>query len=200
MKAALYTRVSTKDQQDPRTQLEPLRVWAAGKGFEAQEYVDVGWSGAKQSRPALDAALAACRRGEVQVLAVVALDRLARSTAHAAQLFEELHALGVELVSLREAIDTRTPSGRALMQMAAVFAELERSLIVERIRAGLARAKVAPSLGKRRPGRPRAHHGDLDKALAMVAAGASEHAAAKAAGVPRTTLRRRLRERRAPAA
>lgn len=155
MKAALYCRASTREQHVD-AQLGPLRTWASSKGYEAQEFLDEGWSGAKARRPGLDAALAACRRGEVQVLAVVGLDRLARSTSHAAALFEELHALGVELVSLREAIDSRTPSGRALMQMAAVFAELERSLIVERVHAGIAAAKCRGT----RCGRPPAVTGE----------------------------------------
>ena len=191
-KVALYVRCSTKAEQNPEAQLGPLRAWAVAKGYEAVEHVDEGWSGAKARRPALDALLVACRRGEVQVVAVAALDRLARSTSHAAALFEELHILGVELVSLREAIDSRTPSGRALMQMAAVFAELERSLIVERVHAGIAAARRAG----RRLGRPPVVAGEvLARARRLRDSGKSLRYIARMLDVSRDAVTRALAER-----
>ena len=151
MRIALYARVSTQDQH-PEAQLAPLREYAARRGAEPVEFVDHGVSGGKPRRPALDETLAAARRREIDAVAVVRLDRLARSLAHLAQLGEDLHALGVELVSLTEGIDTSTPTGKALFGMCGVFGQLERDLAVERTKAGLAAARRR---GKRL-GRPRA--------------------------------------------
>lgn len=138
---ALYSRVSTDDQH-AEAQLAELRAYASRRGLPAIEYVDKGISGRRRSRPAFDGMLAAARRREVGAIVVVRLDRAARSLAHLAQLGEELSALGVELVSLREAIDTSTASGRALFGMCAVFAALEADLIRERTVAGLAAARA----------------------------------------------------------
>lgn len=147
---ALYVRVSTSDQRLD-SQLDQLRRYAAGReGYDLVEYADHAVSGRRDRRPGLDALLTACRRGEVQVVAVAALDRLARSLAHLARLGEELNALGVELVSLREAIDTRTAAGRAMFGMCAVFAALEADLTRERTMQGLAAARArGVKLGRR---------------------------------------------------
>ncbi len=122
---AVYVRVSTEDQH-PEAQLGPLREYVARRDGKAIEYVDKAVSGRKDSRPALDRLLAACRRREHDTVVVVRLDRLARSLVHMARLGEELGALGVELVSLTEGIDTSTPTGRALFGMCGVFAQLAR--------------------------------------------------------------------------
>jgi DNA invertase Pin-like site-specific DNA recombinase len=137
---ALYARVSTTDQH-PEAQLEPLREYARRRGAEAVEFVDHGISGRRSSRPALDRMLAAVRRREVSAVVVVRLDRFARSLAHMAQLGDELQALGVELISLTEGIDTASPTGRALFGMCGVFAQLEADLIRERTLAGVAAAR-----------------------------------------------------------
>ncbi len=142
---ALYARVSTTHQSSA-AQLGPLREYASRRALPAVEYVDDGVSGRKASRPALNRLLAACRRREVAAVVVVRLDRLARSLAHLAKLGEELQALGVELCSLSESIDTSSPTGRALFGMCGVFAQLEADLIRERTLAGLA---VARRRGKR---------------------------------------------------
>jgi len=146
---AVYARIST-EEQFADAQLHALREYAARRGAEAVEYVDNGISGRRSSRPQLDRMLAAARRREVQAVAVVRLDRLARSLAHMAALGEELRALGVELVSLTEGIDTATPTGRALFGMCGVFAQLEVDLLRERTKAGLAAARRRG----RRLGRP----------------------------------------------
>lgn len=138
---ATYSRVSTADQRLD-AQVDALRRYAASReGYALVEFSDHAISGRKDRRPGLDALLAACRRGEVQVVVVAALDRLARSLSHLARLGEELGALGVELVSLRESIDTRTPTGRAMFGMCATFAALEADLIRERTTQGLAAAR-----------------------------------------------------------
>jgi DNA invertase Pin-like site-specific DNA recombinase len=148
---ALYARCSTGDQ-DVEVQLVELRAYAERLGAEAIEFVDSGVSGRKDRRPGLDAMMQACHRREVSAVVVVRLDRLARSLAHMARLGEELRELGVDLVSLREAIDTHTSTGRAMFGMCAVFAQLEADLIRERVVAGLV---LARRRGKRL-GRPRA--------------------------------------------
>lgn len=148
---ALYARVSTNDQH-AEVQLADLRAYAARRGVAAVEYVDEGISGRKASRAALDAMMQAARRREIAAVVVVRLDRLARSLSHMASVGDELTSLGVELVSLREGLDTSSATGRAMFGMCGVFAQLEADLIRERTVAGL---KAAQRRGKRL-GRPAA--------------------------------------------
>ena len=148
---ALYARVSTDDQH-PEAQLAELRAYAKRRSVQTIEYVDRGVSGRKRRRRALDQMLQAARHQDVSAVVVVRLDRLARSLADMARLGEELQALGVELVSLHEGIDTRTATGRAMFGMCGVFAQLEGDLIRERTVAGL---KAARRRGVQL-GRPRA--------------------------------------------
>ena len=116
MKAALYARVSTGDQ-DPEMQLRELREYAERRGWEAEEYVDQAVSGAKKSRPALDELMAAARRRKLDAVAVWRFDRFARSTVQLILALDEFRALGVDFVSLRESIDTSTPIGRAVFSV-----------------------------------------------------------------------------------
>ncbi len=148
---ALYARVSTTDQH-PEIQLNALRAYAEARSLEVAEvYVDVGVSGAKSKRPALDRLRADALRRRFDIVAVVKLDRLARSVHHLTTLGQEFEALGVDLVVLDQAIDTTTPSGKLLFHVLGSIAEFERDLIRERTRAGLAAARRR---GKRL-GRPR---------------------------------------------
>jgi len=141
-KASIYCRVSSADQHI-ETQLYDLRKLAAQRGYEVtREYCDRGVSGSKAKRPGLDAMMADARRGEFSVVLVAAFDRIARSTKNFLEIVDELNSLGVEFVSAREAIDTSGPMGRMFLTMVGSIAELERSLIVERIRAGMRRAKL----------------------------------------------------------
>ena len=143
MKAAVYARVSTLDQK-PESQLLDLRQLAAQRGFQiTQEFVDHGVSGTRARRPALDQLMAAARRGQFQVLLIWSFDRLARSVRHLLQTLDELDHLHVQFVSLREGIDTVGPLGRALITIIGAIGELERSLIIERVRCGMRRAKSA---------------------------------------------------------
>jgi len=140
-RAALYMRVSTVDQH-PETQLHDLRQMAAQRGYEiVQEYTD-RISGAKARRPGLDQMMADARRGRVDVVLVWACDRIARSTRHFLEVLDDLNRLEVEFVSFREQIDTGGPLGRAIIVIIGAIAELERSLIVERVRAGMRRARL----------------------------------------------------------
>ncbi len=134
-------RVSTVDQH-PETQLLDLRQMAAQRGYEMiQEYTD-RISGVKAKRPGLDQMMADARHGRFDVVLVWASDRIARSVKHFLEVLDELNRLGIEYVSLRENIDTGGPLGRAIIVIVAAIAELERSLIIERVRAGMRRAKL----------------------------------------------------------
>jgi len=141
-KAAIYARVSTADQH-LETQLYDLRKLAANRGFEvSREYCDRGISGSKARRPALDSMMADGRRGEFSVVLVAAFDRIARSTKNFLEIVDELNELEIEFISAREAIDTSGPMGRMFITLVGSIAELERSLIVERIKAGMRRARM----------------------------------------------------------
>ena len=140
-RAGLYLRVSTVDQH-PETQLLDLRQMAAQRGYEiVQEYTD-RISGAKARRPGLDELMRDAKRGRFDVVLIWACDRIARSTRHLLEVLDELNRIGVEFVSFREQIDTGGPLGRAIVVIIGAIAELERSLIVERVRAGMRRARL----------------------------------------------------------
>jgi DNA invertase Pin-like site-specific DNA recombinase len=140
-RAALYSRVSTYDQ-NPQTQILDLRQMAAQRGYEiVQEYSDK-ISGTKAKRPGLDQMMTDARRGRFDVLLVWACDRIARSTRHFLEVLDDLSRLEVEFISFRENIDTAGPLGRAIIVIIGAIAELERSLIVERVRAGMRRARL----------------------------------------------------------
>jgi len=139
-KAAIYARVSTPDQH-LENQILDLRKLAAQRGFEVvREYCDKGISGGKAKRPGLDAMMADARRGEFSVVLVAAFDRIARSTKNFLEILDELNSLGIEFISAREAIDTSGPMGRMFLTMVGSIAELERSILRDRIRAGMRRA------------------------------------------------------------
>jgi DNA invertase Pin-like site-specific DNA recombinase len=140
-RAALYMRVSTLDQH-PETQLYDLRQMAQQRGYQiVEEYTD-RISGAKAKRPGLDSMMRDGRRGHFDVVLVWASDRIARSVKHFLEVLDELNRLNVEFVSFREQIDTGGPLGRAVVVIIGAIAELERNLIIERVRAGMRRAKL----------------------------------------------------------
>jgi DNA invertase Pin-like site-specific DNA recombinase len=141
-RAALYLRVSTLDQH-PETQGIELRQFAKQRGYDiVEEYVDHGVSGTKVRRPALDQLLKDAHRRRFDAVLVWSCDRLARSTKHFLEVLDELNELGIQFHSQREAIDTEGPLGRAIVVIISAIAELEKSLIVERVRAGMRRAKM----------------------------------------------------------
>lgn len=192
IRAALYARVSTLHHgQDVGLQLDELRLVAAQRGWEViGSYEDTGVSGAKASRPALDRLLDHARTGKIDVIAIWKLDRLARSVAHLMTIVESLKTWGVGLVSVRDAhVDTTTPAGRFSLQILGAVAELERSLIQERVVAGVRRAQAA---GKH-CGRPKREL-DLRPAVALLREGRDLKDVARILRVDRNTLRRRLRE------
>src|SRR6201981_1456254 len=140
-RAVLYARISTGDQ-NAETQLPDLRELAKQRRFEiVYEYTDT-ISGAKSKRPGLDQLLADARRNRFDVVLVAAFDRVARNVRHFVEVLDELSHLGIGFVSLRENIDTGGPLGRAMVVIVGAIAELEKSLIVERVKAGMRRAKL----------------------------------------------------------
>ena len=140
-RAAIYLRVSSLDQH-PETQRYDLEQMASQRGFEiVHEYVD-RISGAKARRPGLDELMRDARRGQFDIVLVWASDRIARSVKHFLEILDELSHLNVEFASFREQIDTGGPLGRAVVTIIGVVAELERNLIIERVRAGMRRAKL----------------------------------------------------------
>lgn len=187
-RAALYMRVSTVDQH-PETQLHDLRGLAAQRGFEiVAEFTDK-ISGAKAKRPGLDQLMADARRKKFDVLMVWAFDRMARSVRHFLEVLDELNHLEIEFVSFRENIDTGGPLGRALVVIIGAIAELERNLIIERVRAGMRRAR----LEGRRIGREPLSV-DRQALLRDRARGMSLTDLAKAYRISRTSVCRVLRE------
>src|ERR1041385_2996312 len=152
-KAAIYARVSTNNgHQSPEMQLAELREYCERRGWEiTSEYVDNGVSGAKERRPQLDRLLSDCQRRAVDAVVVYRYDRFARSLRQLVNALEEFNALGIDFISLHEGVDTSTPNGRLVFGIFASIAEFERELIKDRVKSGLAAARVR---GKQL-GRPR---------------------------------------------
>src|SRR5215471_7540009 len=192
MKAAIYARVSTLDQE-PENQLAELRRYASARQWTSQEYVDRGVSGAKDRRPSLDELLRAARRRQFDVLVCWRLDRLGRNLRHLITLLDELQALGIAFVSMGEGIDCTTPAGKLQLHILAALAEFERGRIQERVKAGLARAKKQGV----RLGRPRRRV--APEHLAAVAS-LPIREAARRLGVARSTVERLLAEKPAESA
>jgi len=190
VRSALYCRVSTTDQ-NVDMQLAALREYADRRGWRvAAEYVDHGISGSREKRPALDKLMADARRRAMDAVVVFRFDRFARSVSHLARALDEFRALGIEFVSLHEAIDTSTPMGRAMFHIAGAFAELEREIIRERVRAGLQNAqRRGKALGRPRTVLSRS------EVEGLASKGLSARAIAKRLGVSDFTIRRILTER-----
>src|SRR5258708_18478275 len=143
MRAAIYARVSTTNGQDPTMQTRELREYIERRGWQlAGEYVDVGISGTKEKRPELDRLITDAHRRRFDVVAVWRFDRFARSVSHLLRALETFQALGIHFVSLSEQMDTTTPTGKMVFTVLGAVAELERSLIAERVRAGLRHARA----------------------------------------------------------
>lgn len=199
-RVAFYLRVST-DSQTTDNQRRDLQKLAEYRGWTVVgEYVDHGVSGAtgRDKRPQLDQLMKDAARRRFDVVAFWAVDRLGRSTGKVATVMEELEALGVQQFYHKEAIDTSTPHGKAMLQMAAVFAELERGMIRERVIAGLERARAeAPEVraakGKKAIGRPGLPEAKRREIISAKASGLSYRATAAACGVALSTVQQVLR-------
>ena len=144
MRTALYARVSTSDKgQDPEMQLRELREHCQRRGWEiVGEYVDVGVSGSKDSRPELNKLVADAKRRKLDAVLVWKLDRFGRSLKHLVNALAEFESLGIAFISLKESLDLTTPAGRLMFGIIAAMAECERDLIRERVRAGIANRRA----------------------------------------------------------
>ncbi len=187
MKAAIYARVSTANNgQDPRLQTRELEEYCQRRGWTvAGEYVDVGISGTKEKRPELDRLMADAHRRRFDAVIVWKFDRFARSVSHLLRALETFQALGIEFVSLSEQLDTSTPTGKMVFTVLGAVAELERSLIVERVKAGLRNARAK---GKRL-GRPR-KVADVRRIALLRSQGLGWRAVARRVGLSARTVRR----------
>ncbi|MGC2331652.1 MAG: recombinase family protein [Candidatus Acidiferrales bacterium] len=192
MRAAIYARVSTTGHgQDPQLQTREIREYCERRGWQlAGEYVDAGVSGAKDSRPELNRLIADAHRRRFDVVVVWKFDRFARSVSHLLRALETFNALGIAFVSLSEQIDTSTPTGKMVFTVLGAVAELERSLIAERVRAGLRNARAKGT----RLGRPRSAL-DTPRALRMRAQGRTIREIADALGVSRSLVHKTLANR-----
>src|ERR1039457_6074341 len=186
-RVAIYARVSTQNHgQDVTTQTRELEQFAQARGWRlVDSYIDVGISGTKDKRPELDRLMADAHKRRFDVVIVWKFDRFARSVSHLLRALENFNALGIAFVSLSEQVDTTTPTGKMIFTVLGAVAELERSLIVERVRAGLRNARAK---GKTL-GRPRVVV-DTARITALRAQGLSLRAIASELGVGLATLHR----------
>jgi DNA invertase Pin-like site-specific DNA recombinase len=186
MKVALYCRCSTSEQS-PEMQLRELREYATRRGWTiAGEYIDSGISGTKDSRPELNRLMDDAHKRLFDCVAVWKFDRFARSVSHLLRALETFKSLGVEFVSYSEAIDTASPVGKMTLTVLGAVAELERSLIVERTKAGQRNAK----LNGKHVGRPRATVNDAE-IQNLLTAGNSMAEVGALLGVSASTICRR---------
>jgi DNA invertase Pin-like site-specific DNA recombinase len=186
MKAAIYARVSTNNGQDPSMQTRELEEYCQRRGWTlAGTYIDTGISGAKDSRPELNRLMADAHRRRFDAVVVWKFDRFARSVSHLLRALETFKSLGIEFTSLSESVDTATPTGKMVFTVLGAVAELERSLIAERVRAGIRNAQAKG----RRCGRPRVAV-DAHRIASLRAQGASWSTIRRETGVSKGTAQR----------
>jgi DNA invertase Pin-like site-specific DNA recombinase len=191
-RVAIYARVST-DTQTTENQLTELRAVAQRHGWQvAGEFVDHGVSGAKgrDQRPEFDRMLKAAMRREFDLIAAWSVDRLGRSLQNLIEFLHEIHSKKVDLYLHQQGLDTTTPAGKALFQMCGVFAEFERAMIVERVKAGLQRAKTKGTKSGKAIGRPRVSSAIEQQITAARKQGLGQLKIAKMLGVGVGTVRR----------
>jgi DNA invertase Pin-like site-specific DNA recombinase len=191
MRIGIYARVSTKDQSC-ELQVRDLRSYCAARGFDlVREYVDVGQSGAKDSRPELNILMDDARKRQFDIIVVWRFDRFARSTKNLLSALEEFRSLGIQFISYQENIDTSSALGQALFTIVSAVAQLERDLIRERVSAGIRNARA----NGKRLGRPRVK-ANLEEILQLRAEGHSLREIAAKLGIGDGTVRDRLKDQR----
>ena len=187
MRIGIYARVSTKDQSC-ELQVRDLRAYCAARGFDlVREYVDVGQSGAKDSRPELNKLMDDARKRQFDAIVVWRFDRFARSTKHLLLALEEFRSLGIQFITYQENIDTSSALGQALFTIVSAVAQLERDLIRERVSAGIRNARA----NGKKLGRPKSAV-DRERILELKAQGHSLRQIAAKLGVGYGTVRARL--------
>jgi putative DNA-invertase from lambdoid prophage Rac len=189
MRAALYARVSTHDQQTLGLQAESMSAYIRNRSWKVVSQIKDIASGATE-RPGREELLKAARRREIDVVVVWRLDRWGRSVADLMTTLRELNDLGVGFVSLTEALDLTTPTGRAMAGLLAIFAEFEREILRDRVRAGIAQARKEG----RHHGRPPTASLKADEVLRLKAEQMSHSEIARRLGIGRTSVRRILVE------
>lgn len=188
LRAALYARVSTSDQ-NPRMQIDELRELAVRRGYEVVgEFVDHGVSGTRDRRPELDRLLAVAHRGKLDVVVCWRFDRFARSLKFLLLTLDDFRVRGIDFVSLQDNIDTSTPTGRLAFAIVGAVAEMEKEMNRDRTRSGIAAARRRGA----QIGRPRVRV-EVARARELLAHGVSVRAVAKKLGVGASTLTRALR-------
>ena len=191
LRVGLYARVSTHDQQTLPLQIRTMREYAAKRDWTIAAQIKEVGSGASQ-REMRETLLAAARRREIDVVLVWRLDRWGRSVADLVGTLQELQHLGVGFVSLTEALDLTTPTGRAMAGLLAVFAEFEREILRERVRAGLAHARQQ---GKRLGRPPSVVHKAIETRK-LYRQGSSKSEIARRLQISRTSVRRLLNQKK----
>lgn len=201
IRACAYLRVSTASKtkrgedstfdQNPEVQEQPLRDLISQRGWTLHRVYSDRASGAKEKRPGLDALMADARRGAFDAVVVFRFDRFARSAKQLVLALEEFRGLGIDFVSHQEALDTSTPMGTAMFMIIAAMAELERSVIRERVTAGLAYARQSGTRSGRAIGRPKAVF-QRDRVSELRASGLSWRQIARRVGAGVGTVRRAL--------
>ena len=187
MRIGIYARVSTKDQSC-ELQVRDLRAHCTARGFDlVREYVDVGQSGAKDSRPELNILMDDARKRQFDAIVVWRFDRFARSTKHLLSALEEFRSLGIQFISYQENIDTSSALGQALFTIVPAVAQLERDLIRERVCAEIRNAQA----NGKKLGRPMSTV-DLERILQMRAEGQTLEQIVENLGVRYGTVRARL--------
>lgn len=187
MRIGIYARVSTKDQSC-ELQLRDLRAYCAARGFDlVREYIDVGQSGAKDSRPELNKLMDDARKRQFDAVICWRFDRFARSTKHLLMALEEFRSLGIQFISYQENIDTSSALGQALFTIVSAVAQLERDLIRERVSAGIRNARANGKVF----GRPKCTV-DREEIFKLKAQGQSLRQIAASLGVGYGTVRARL--------
>jgi DNA invertase Pin-like site-specific DNA recombinase len=187
LRVARYLRVSRHDQ-DTALQDDETSTFVKNRGWKLVEtYKDHGISGAKDRRPSLDKLLADARKRKFDALIVYKADRLFRSLRHMVLTLDEFTALGIAFVSTTEPFDTSTPSGKLLLHIVSAMAEFERSLLIERVKSGVAAARRRGA----RLGRPQARL-DMDRLRELRGQGLSVRKIAEHLGVGSSTVQRHL--------
>jgi len=187
MKIGCYARVSTQDQQTLALQRDAMAAYAQQRGWSIVATITEVGSGVRERRQR-DQLMRAARRREIDAIVVWRLDRWGRSVVDLVNTLRELHGLGVGFISLHEALDFTTPTGRAMASLLAIFAQFEREILRERVKAGIAQARRQ---GKRH-GRPLSVAHRAPDVQRLAATGLSQSAIARQLGLSRTSVRRFL--------